>query len=160
MRRSRASPGVCNHAAVRKVNLLSTGFDESSERDGYRWRAAFLGQAVGARQIGACLYELEAGQRAWPFHFHHAEEEWVVVVAGTPSVRGPDGERALREGDVVCFPAGPTGAHQVIGPGTVLMLAANAPFDTIEYPDSGKIMVCPSGQVFRAAHAVGYWDGE
>ena len=37
---------------------------------------------------------------------------------------------------------------------------ANAPFDTIEYPDSGKIMLCPSGQVFRAADAVGYWDGE
>ena len=68
------------------------------------------------------------------------------MVAGTPSLRGPDGERALREGDVVCFPAGPAGAHQVIGPGTVLMLAANAPFDTIEYPDSGKIMCARPGR--------------
>jgi uncharacterized cupin superfamily protein len=145
---------------VRKVNLLNAEFDGSSERDGYRWRAAFLGRALAAQQIGACLYELEAGQRTWPFHFHHAEEEWLIVIAGTPSLRGADGERLLREGDVVCFPVGPAGAHQVSGPGTVLVLAANAPFDTIEYPDSAKIMVCPSEQTFRAADAVDYWDGE
>ena len=29
----------------------------------------------------------------------------------------PDGERELRRGDVVCFPPGPEGAHQVRGPG-------------------------------------------
>jgi uncharacterized cupin superfamily protein len=161
VRRSRAPhPGVCNHAAVRKVNLLKPEFDRSSERAGYRWRAAIVGRALGSSQIGARVYELEAGERTLPFHFHHAEEEWLVVITGAPALRGPDGERALREGDVVCFPRGPAGAHQVTGPGTVLMLAANAAFDTIEYPDSGKIQVRPSGQIFRLADAVDYWDGE
>jgi uncharacterized cupin superfamily protein len=145
---------------VRKVNLLSSEFDRTSERDGYRWRAAVVGRAVGSEQIGARVYELGDGQRTHPFHFHHAEEEWLIVVAGTPTVRGPESERVLREGDVVCFPAGPEGGHQVTGPGTVLMLSANAPFDTIEYPDSRKIQIRPSGQIFRLADAVDYWDGE
>jgi uncharacterized cupin superfamily protein len=145
---------------VRKVNLLTAEFDRSSERDGYRWRAAVVGRALGSREIGARLYELGDGQRSLPFHFHHAEEEWLVVLAGTPTVRTPGGERVLREGDVVCFPAGPGGAHQVKGPGTVLMLAASAPFDTVEYPDSGKIQVMTSGEIFRRADAVDYWDGE
>jgi uncharacterized cupin superfamily protein len=145
---------------VRKVNLLTAEFGDSSEREGYRRRVALVGQALGSSEIGACLYELGEGQRTWPYHFHHAEEEWLVVVAGSPTVRGPYGGRALREGDVVCFPTGPDGAHQVIGPGTVLILTASAPFDTIEYPESGKVMLCPSGQIFRTADAVGYWDGE
>jgi uncharacterized cupin superfamily protein len=145
---------------VRKINLLTAEFDRSSERDGYRWRAAIVGRALGSEQIGARLYELGEGQRSLPFHFHHAEEEWLIVVAGAPTVRTPAGERVLREGDVFCFPAGPDGGHQVAGPGTVLILAANARFDTLEYPDSGKIQVRPSGQIFRLVDAVAYWDGE
>ena len=123
---------------MRKVNLLTAEQDRSSERDGYRWRAAVVGRALGSQEIGACLYELEEGQRTWPFHFHHVEEEWLVVIAGSPTVRGANGERALREGDVVCFPAGPAGAHQVTGPGAVLMLSANAPFEVVEYPTAAS----------------------
>ena len=39
------------------------------------------------------------------------------MLDGTPTLRDPDGERVLRRGDVVCFPTGPEGAHQVRGPG-------------------------------------------
>ena len=53
----------------------------------------------------------------FPYHFHHGMEEWLLVVDGTPTLRTPDGERELRRGDVVCFPPGPDGAHQVRGPG-------------------------------------------
>ena len=35
------------------------------------------------------------------------------MLSGSPTLRGPDGERVLRAGDVVCFPVGPDGAHQV-----------------------------------------------
>jgi uncharacterized cupin superfamily protein len=134
--------------------------DHSSERDGYRWRGARVAQAVGAEQIGACLYELGEGQRSHPYHFHHAVEEWLLVLAGSPLVRTPDGERALRSGDVLCFPAGPGGGHQVTGPGTVLILSANRALDAVEYPDSGKIELRPSGTVLRSADAVDLWDGE
>ncbi len=78
-----------------------------------------VGKAIGAEQIGASLFELEDGQRSYPYHFHHGIEEWLLVVAGSPSCRTPEGERVLREGDVLCFPVGAAGAHQVTGPGTV-----------------------------------------
>ena len=38
-------------------------------------------------------------------------EEWLVVVAATPTLRTPEGERALRDGDVVGFAEGEAGAH-------------------------------------------------
>lgn len=145
---------------MRSVNVFAPDFDHSSERDGYRWRGVLVGQALGAVEIGACLYELDEGQRTHPYHFHHAMEEWLIVVEGSPTLRTPSDERKLREGDVVCFPAGPDGAHQVTGPGTVLILSDNRAPETGEYPDSGKLGLGPAGPFFRLADAADLWDGE
>jgi uncharacterized cupin superfamily protein len=145
---------------MRRVNLFSPELDHGSERDGYRWRAARIGKALGSERIGATLYELAAGERTFPYHFHHGMEEWLLVVAGTPVLRGPDGERELRAGDVVCFVPGPDGGHQVRGPGTVMVLSANRAPEAITYPDSGKVGVRPPGKIFREADAVDYWEGE
>ncbi len=60
---------------------------------------------------GFGVYELEPGEATWPYHFELNEEEWLIVVAGEVTLRTPDGERILRVGDVVCFPAGAAGAH-------------------------------------------------
>jgi uncharacterized cupin superfamily protein len=145
---------------MRRLNLLAPEFDQSSERDGYRWSGVSVGRRVGGEEIGACLYELADGQRSYPYHFHHGIEEWLLVVAGSPLLRTPDGERVLERGDVVCFPVGPGGGHQVTGPGTVLIVSTKRAPDVVEYPDSGKIEVRPPGKTFRGADAVDYWDGE
>jgi uncharacterized cupin superfamily protein len=145
---------------VRRVNLFSPEFDHASEREGYRWRGARIGKQLGAERIGASLYELADGERTYPYHVHHGMEEWLVVVAGSPVLRSPGGERVLGEGDVVCFPVGPDGAHQVRGPGTVLILSASRDLEAMEYPDSAKVAVSPPRKVFRAADEVDYWEGE
>jgi uncharacterized cupin superfamily protein len=145
---------------VRRTNIFTPELDHSSEWAGYRWRGARVGKAVGGEQIGACVYELPEGERTYPFHFHHATEEWLIVVAGTPTLREPEGERVLRAGDAVCFPVGAEGAHQIRGPGAVLIVSANQPLECSEYPDSGKLGVGPVRKLFRVADAVDYWDGE
>jgi uncharacterized cupin superfamily protein len=87
-------------------------------------------------------------------------EEWLVVLSGSPVLRGPEGERVLRAGDVVCFATGPDGGHQVTGPGSVLILSASQAPESIEYPDSGKVGVRPPGKIFRMGDATDYWEGE
>ena len=47
-----------------------------------------------------------SGSAGSPYHFHWGDEEWLIVVAGTPTLRTPEGETALAAGDVVCFPGG------------------------------------------------------
>ena len=145
---------------MRLANLAAPDFDHASEREGYVWRGAQIGDAIGSAQIGGSVYELPDGQKTYPFHFHHGTEEWLIVIAGSPVLRSPEGERTLRSGDVVCFPTGPDGAHQIWGPGTVLVLSANRTPETVEYPDSGKVGTRPPRKLFRAADAVDYWDGE
>lgn len=82
-------------------------------RDGHRFRRTMIGQALGAKLTGFSLYELPPGEAAWAYHYELNREEWVIVVEGDIVVRTPDGDRALRAGDVVCFPTGAAGAHQV-----------------------------------------------
>jgi uncharacterized cupin superfamily protein len=143
-----------------RFNLLEGKLSFDHEQEGFRWRASRLGPLLGAALIGGTVYELDAGERTFPYHFHHGEEEWLLVLSGTPGLRTPEGERTLKAGDVVCFPEGPDGAHVLRGPGRVLILSADREPNVTEYPDSDKVKVWPPGKVFRQADAVDYWDGE
>ena len=155
---------------VRRFNLFRDELEAEDEeyRPGYPQRAAAVDEAIGAAKIGGAVYELEEGERVCPYHYHHGVEEWLVVVAGTPSLRTPDGEQQLRAGDVVCFPGSPEGAHTVHGPGRVLMLSDEVWPAVVVYPDSDKIGARPGPwgtypedrANFRRSDAVDYWDGE
>ena len=103
--------------------------------------AAGLGQDRRLRSTSSA-----SGERSFPYHFHHGMEEWLIVVAGTPALRGPDGERALRARRRRLLPGRARGRAPGARPGTVLMLSASRAPETIEYPDSGKVGVTPAGQ--------------
>ena len=149
-------------------NLHGDEWDRTEERDGWRSKDAWIGQRLGGELLGGSLYELEPGQRLFPYHVHHANEEWVVVVRGTPTLRTPDGEQELREGDVAVFRRGAEGAHQVANrsdaPVRVLMLSSKVNPEIVEYLDTGKVGTRDAkGErilLSRAGEAVDYWDGE
>ena len=62
---------------------------------------------------------------------------------GEPTLRTPEGEQVLEEGDVVCFPRGKEGAHQIINgtdsPIRVLTLSSMIDLDIVEYLDTEKV---------------------
>jgi uncharacterized cupin superfamily protein len=151
---------------VRRFNLRSGQLDRESDRPDFRWRGKRVGDSLGGQRIGATVYELPDGERAWPYHFHHGVEEWLLVVEGEPVVRTPAGERRLVPGDLMCFPSGAAGAHSVLGPGRILLISANREPSISVYPDSDKLGTRPGTAPledtlnFRRADAVDYWDGE
>ena len=128
---------------MKVFNLFGDAWDRTEDRPGWRSKDAWVGAHVDAELIGGSLYELEPGDRLWPYHTHHANEEWLIVVRGEPTLRTPEGERTLTEGDVVCFRRGREGAHQVSNrtdsPIRVLMLSTLVSPDIVEYLDSGKV---------------------
>jgi uncharacterized cupin superfamily protein len=87
--------------------------EDSRARDGNRFLRTMIGQAVGAKLTGLSVYELPPGEAAWAYHYELNREEWLLVVAGDVVVRTPNGDRPLSVGDIVCFPPGADGAHQV-----------------------------------------------
>lgn len=153
------------------MNLNDPDFDEPREVDGFRARRARLGWQVGSQKLGASYWELAPGQAAYPYHWHMSEEELLVVMQGTPSLRTPDGWRDLDEGEVVAFPRGEEGGHQLVNRtgDTVRFLAFSTQPgpDIVMYPDSGKVGAYerrPDGtgfrELFRVGDAVDYYDGE
>ena len=138
--------------------------EHENDRDGFRWRSK---RVAAGELMGGTVYELPPGERTPPYHYHHGIEEWLLVVSGSPTLRTPEGERELREGDVVVFRAGPDGAHQVAGPGRVLIVS-NLVWPSVSvYPDSDKVGPRPSPDQgdpdrlnFPRGAAVDYWEGE
>jgi uncharacterized cupin superfamily protein len=149
-------------------NLFTVECTDEMEHEGVRIRETQIGPRLGAELIGGSVYEVDPGKKLWPYHLHHANEEWLIVLRGRPTLRTPEGERELVEGDVVCFPRGAAGAHQVRNdteePARILMLSTMVAPDILEYPDSDKVaaMDAKGEGLFqtRQGEYVGYWDGE
>src|SRR4029453_12651254 len=79
-------------ARVKVFNLNGDVWDRGEERSGWRSKDAWVGAHVDAELIGGSMYQLEAGDRLWPYHTHHANEEWMIVLRGRPTLRTPEGE--------------------------------------------------------------------
>src|SRR3954454_11268308 len=124
-------------------NLFGEEWDETRDREGWRIKEVFVGHRIGSELLGGSMCEVEPGNKMWPYHTHFANEEWALVVHGEPTLRTPEGERALKEGDVVCFRRGEDGAHQIINrtnvPVRVLMLSSRIDPEIVYYPDTGKM---------------------
>jgi uncharacterized cupin superfamily protein len=155
-------------SALKRVNLreLVPEYDDT-DPEGYRPGMARFGTAVGASQMGASLYELPPGQSICPYHYEYPEEEWLFVLSGRVTVRHPEGNEELGEGDIVCFPPGPDGAHKVtcLGDETarVLMTSTRQTPGIAVYPDSGKVGVWPGDdrdRLMMRRDTLDYWDGE
>jgi len=153
---------------MKVFNLNADERDRTEDRPGWRSKDASVGGRIGAELIGGSMYELEPGDRLWPYHTHHANEEWVVVLRGQPTLRTPEGEQKLDEGDVVCFLRGKEGAHQIRNDTEsrlrVLMLSTLIAPDIVEYFDSGKIGArSVRGErilLSRPGPELDYWEGE
>jgi uncharacterized cupin superfamily protein len=152
-------------------NLNDPHFDEQRDQEGFTARRARIGYQLGAERLGVSLWELPPGEAAYPYHFHLGEEELLIVLAGAPALRTPEGWSELAEGDVVSFPRGEDGAHQLVNrtDATVRFLAisTNGDPDLVVCPDAGKLGAAerlPRGgglrKWFRIEDAVDYYDGE
>jgi uncharacterized cupin superfamily protein len=88
---------------------MPVGFHQPSwEPDKFPGRhVAPVGAQAGARQLAANVYELDPGAVGSPLHVHHANEELLLVLAGTLSLRGPDGTQLLAGRSRGRIPSGP-----------------------------------------------------
>src|SRR3954466_12667415 len=160
------APAEDNVAFFWGVNVLDVETEGGEdEPEGYRARSAQLGPRMRAEKLGATVYDLEPGESGCPYHYEVGAEEWLIVLAGKPTVRDEDGdEYELKPWDVVSFIEGPDGAHKVTNnsaePARVMIVSTKDKPVYAVYPDSNKIGIWPEGKIFKLDSAVDYYDGE
>jgi uncharacterized cupin superfamily protein len=149
------------------VGALAFAYDPE-DPEGFRAGMARLGPRLGAERTGVTIYELPPGQAICPYHYEYGEEEWLLVLAGRPSVRTPDGVEQLAPGALAFFARGPRGAHQVRNdagePARVALFSEVVLPTATAYPDSGKVGVytgdAAEDLIAERASGVSYYRGE
>ena len=138
---------------VQRTNLAAITCDPRPQLpDGFRRNSTRVGAALGAARTGLSVYELPPGQAISPYHYENPDEEWLLVVSGTPTLRHPGGEDQLEPWDIVFFPSGPAGAHLVRNTSEstarVAMFSSKAAtVGAVVYPDSDMVWVWSDDEV-------------
>jgi uncharacterized cupin superfamily protein len=159
---------------VEQVNVFASDWDEEETADGFAAKRLRLGRRLDAELLGASVYELPPGERSFPAHFHHANEELLLVLSGGLTARFDGGERELQAGDALVFRRGPAGLHQFLNrsqePVRFLIVSTMIAPEVAEYPDSVKIGVFaeppgsgrpdPLKRFLRSDATVDYFEGE
>jgi uncharacterized cupin superfamily protein len=154
---------------MRRVSIASPTFEyDPDDPEGFKAGMFRIGTQVGSKETGTSVYELPPGQAVCPYHYEYGEEEWLLVLAGRPTLRTPEGTEQLSPDDVVFFPKGPDGAHQIRNDTDetvrVLLWSQVIVPSATAYPDSDKVGIWTGikeeNLMARRSANVDYYDGE
>ena len=123
-----------------------------------------LKNGISPEYLNFDLRQLNPEQYSAPYHFHRYAEELFMIISGSATLRTPTGLDIVNAGDLMFFEIGETGAHQLFNhttePCTYLDIRTFIGHDVAEYPDSNKIFLAPSRDIFKKDSTVNYFEGE
>ena len=138
-----------------------------SEHDGYEYFRRRFVPFGEAKNTLVSVYEVPPGKSAYPYHFHHNNEETFYIIRGEGLLRTPEGERKVGAGELIFFPAGEQGAHKLTNCSETEKLVyldfdVTHDVDITEYPDSGKIGIwgMDTNKIYRIGDDVDYYENE
>nr|WP_319510190.1 cupin domain-containing protein [uncultured Draconibacterium sp.] len=142
-------------------------FQESPNKiDSYRifTDVSRMKKELNPENLNFDLRQLNPDQYSAPYHFHRFAEELFMIISGSATLRTPDGLEIVNSGDLIFFEKGETGAHQLYNHTKLtcvyLDIRTYIGYDVAEYPDSDKILLAPSFEIFNKDSQVNYFDGE
>lgn len=162
MNESRSSADTGSVFEPFAVDVVPWEEQSHGARFGTRFRQ--LGQYGGCSHIGVCMEEVAPGRQNYPMHYHMLEEEHLLVLEGSATLRLADQTFALSAGGYVCFPTGQKAGHALVNTGDVpcryLIVGERNPHEVTVYTDSGRVGVRLTGEGYRKSVTMEYWEGE
>lgn len=121
-------------------------------------------KGINPENLNFDLRQLNPGQYCAAYHYHRHAEELFVIMSGSATLRTPEGLQVVSTGDMIFFEKGESGAHQLYNhtsePCVYLDIRSFIGYDVCEYPDSDKVFLVPSYEIFDKNAQKGYFDGE
>lgn len=131
----------------------------------FSWKASnSLENECSSKYLHFDIKSLLPDKFSYPYHFHRNAEEIFVVLKGEATLRSADGYEKVIERDVIYFAEGPEGTHQLYNHSDAEFLYVDirtkANIDVCEYPDSGKMNILPTLEIFMSPTKVPYYTDE
>lgn len=121
-------------------------------------------KGINPENLNFDLRQLNPGQFSTPYHFHRFAEELFYIISGSATLRTPNGLQVVDPGDLIFFEKGRDGAHQLFNHTSEVCIFLDIRtyygYDIAVYPDSNKILIAPSFEIFNKNSQQNYFDGE
>jgi len=121
-------------------------------------------KGINPEYLNFDLRQLNPNEYCSAYHFHRYAEELFVIISGSATLRTPKGLEIVNNGDLIFFEKGENGAHQLYNHTQkdciYLDIRIFIGYDICEYPDSNKVYVVPTGEIFSKNSQIEYFDGE
>lgn len=121
-------------------------------------------KGVNPKHLNFDMRLLNPGEYSAPYHSHRYAEELFMLLSGSATLRTPEGLETVEAGDIIFFELGENGAHQLYNhtgePCTYLDIRTYIGYDVCDYPDSNKILLFPSREIYKKETQVKYFEGE
>lgn len=112
--------------------------------------------------------EIPPGKAAYPYHYHSAITEVFYIISGIGRLETAEGERKVKAGDLLVFPSGENGSHQIWNTSTTAPLVyldcdTVSAVDAAFYPRSKKVGLLIDGKpntFFMTSDNVDYYKNE
>jgi len=146
------------------VNANSAKYKKWEINKHYSGKFVEVGRKLKSQKLGFHIQTLAPNKFSCPYHYHNAEEELFFVIEGEATMRQNNQYCKVGEGDLIYFGLGKEYAHQFYNhtdkPFKFLAISNKDKLDTAVYPDSDKIIIRKSRQLFKQSDAVSYLTDE
>ena len=154
----------------RDANLNKQFDPDGSHKHSFEFQRCSVSNpfSQGWGKLGVHFYTIQPGKANYPYHYHTANEEIFYIISGQGTLKTPEGDKIVSEGDVIVMPAHENGAHQLINTSDAPLIylevkTENSP-DIVLYPDTPDKFLVMSSKVFAKAFnmesAINYLSGE
>jgi len=135
--------------------------------DSYEYHKKVFVPRGYAKKSMVSIYEIPPMKSAYPYHYHHRNEETFYIISGEGVLKTSQGDKKVGAGELLFFPATSEGAHKLTNTSETEKLVY-IDFDVIHdldvavYPDSNKIGIWGKGvnKVYQLENDTDYYDGE
>lgn len=153
-------------SGFKHLHISDVPAKRTSIHEGYEYERRKFVTRNESEHTQVSVYEVPPGKAAYPYHCHFKNEETFFILRGEGTLKTPEGEREVKAGDLLFFPATPAGAHKLTNTGAEPLVYID--FDVVHdldaciYPDSGKLGVWGKNinRVYPMDANVDYYEGE
>ena len=146
------------------INVNNVEMEDWSMGEAYVGKSADVARKLKSKKLGFHIEILSPKKYSCPYHYHHTEEELFYVLDGEATLRQNNEYQIISKGDLVFFGLGEEYSHQFYNHTDkefkFIAISNLDKSDIAYYPDSGKVNIRKTRDIFKLDDKVPYITDE